>query len=302
MNKSYYRARAESPVGRGGRLRTSERRAGCRGLPRGHRGGEDQPERRARGQVPVADAAGPQPARASRSVTNAAEGRTSRAHSGGAASARRRTGYDGSAPNSRSSQCTPSTEGLLQRSRRRGGYSFGEMVTRSEQGAAHLAAHGVRAGDSVVVMLGNQVELWESMLALIRLGAVIMPTTTAAGPTEPADRLDRRAGPKAARTGCPGGSEPGWSPRRRTARRRLRRGDWRHRRGRRRAGPRSGSPRPWRSRVRRSRRSRAGILRARARLGGRAGDGVGHGLRTRRRRWAIAGSARWASSICVGAS
>ncbi|MDX6231145.1 MAG: acetyl-CoA synthetase [Nocardioidaceae bacterium] len=73
----------------------------------------------------------------------------------------------------------------------RGAYSFDEMVTRSEHVAQHLAAHGVGAGDSVVVMLGNQVELCESMLAIIRLGAVIMPTTTAVGPTELIDRLDR---------------------------------------------------------------------------------------------------------------
>ncbi|MBM0127167.1 AMP-binding protein [Pimelobacter simplex] len=73
----------------------------------------------------------------------------------------------------------------------RASYSFGELVTRSEQVAAHLAAQGVGRGDSVVVMLGNQVELWESMLALIRLGAVIMPTTTAVGPAELVDRLAR---------------------------------------------------------------------------------------------------------------
>ncbi len=66
-------------------------------------------------------------------------------------------------------------------------YSFAALVTRSEQ----VAAQGVGRGDSVVVMLGNQVELWESMLALIRLGAVIMPTTTAAGPVELVDRFDR---------------------------------------------------------------------------------------------------------------
>ena len=28
-------------------------------------------------------------------------------------------------------------------------------------------------------MLGNQIELWETMLAVAKLGAVIMPTTTA---------------------------------------------------------------------------------------------------------------------------
>ncbi|AIY19122.1 AMP-binding protein [Pimelobacter simplex] len=75
----------------------------------------------------------------------------------------------------------------------RSSYTFGEMVTRSEQVAAYLAAQGVGRGDAVVVMLGNQVELWESMLALIRLGAVIMPTTTAVGTAELVDRLERGA-------------------------------------------------------------------------------------------------------------
>jgi acetyl-CoA synthetase len=80
---------------------------------------------------------------------------------------------------------------IVEEGGRRSAYSFDEMVSRSEQVAAHLAAHGVGPGDSVVVMLGNQVELWESMLAVIRLGAVIMPTTTAVGPAELIDRLDR---------------------------------------------------------------------------------------------------------------
>ena len=59
--------------------------------------------------------------------------------------------------------------------------------------ATLLASGGVGRGDSVVVMLGNQVELWESMLAVIKLGAVIMPTTTAIGTTDLADRLERGA-------------------------------------------------------------------------------------------------------------
>ncbi len=40
-------------------------------------------------------------------------------------------------------------------------------------------------------MLGNQVELWDVMLAVMKLGAVIMPTTTAAGPADLADRVAR---------------------------------------------------------------------------------------------------------------
>ena len=58
-------------------------------------------------------------------------------------------------------------------------YSFAELVDASDQVAAWLSSKGVRAGDSVIVMLGNQVELWQTMLAVMKLGAVIMPTTTA---------------------------------------------------------------------------------------------------------------------------
>ena len=40
-------------------------------------------------------------------------------------------------------------------------------------------------------MLGNQVQLWESMLAVMKLGAVIVPTTTALGPADLIDRIER---------------------------------------------------------------------------------------------------------------
>ncbi|ODU07612.1 MAG: AMP-dependent synthetase [Pseudonocardia sp. SCN 72-86] len=70
-------------------------------------------------------------------------------------------------------------------------YSFDDMARRSDQVAAHLAAHGVARGDRVLLMLNNQVELWEAMLAVMKLGAVILPTTTALGPTELVDRIER---------------------------------------------------------------------------------------------------------------
>ncbi|WP_448626401.1 AMP-binding protein [Geodermatophilus sp. URMC 64] len=70
-------------------------------------------------------------------------------------------------------------------------YSFDTMVRRSDQVAGWLRANGVAKGDHVVLMLGNQVELWESMLAVMKLGAVIMPTTTALGPADLTDRIER---------------------------------------------------------------------------------------------------------------
>jgi acetyl-CoA synthetase len=72
-------------------------------------------------------------------------------------------------------------------------YSFAEMAARSDRLATSLAAGGVAAGDRVMVMLGNQVELWESMLAAMKLGAVILPATTALGPNDLADRVIRGA-------------------------------------------------------------------------------------------------------------
>ncbi len=70
-------------------------------------------------------------------------------------------------------------------------YSFGDMVERSDRIAAWLAANGVGKGDPVIVMLGNQVELWDAMLAVFKLGAVIMPTTTALPPADLTDRIER---------------------------------------------------------------------------------------------------------------
>jgi acetyl-CoA synthetase len=69
--------------------------------------------------------------------------------------------------------------------------TFDEMARRSDQVAAWMRGKGVGRGDAVIVMLGNQVELWEAMLAIMKLGAVIMPTTTAVGPSDLVDRIER---------------------------------------------------------------------------------------------------------------
>ncbi|MBP2324766.1 acetyl-CoA synthetase [Kibdelosporangium banguiense] len=67
--------------------------------------------------------------------------------------------------------------------------TFAEMSRASDRLASWLTAHGVRKGHPVLLMLGNQVELWEAMLAIMKLGAVIVPTTTALGPADLEDRI-----------------------------------------------------------------------------------------------------------------
>lgn len=69
--------------------------------------------------------------------------------------------------------------------------SFDEMARRSDRVAAWLASQGIRRGQAVLVMLGNQVEMWESLLGIMKLGAIVMPTATAVGPEELTDRIRR---------------------------------------------------------------------------------------------------------------
>ncbi|MET8677835.1 AMP-binding protein [Streptomyces sp. NPDC004647] len=69
--------------------------------------------------------------------------------------------------------------------------TFAEMSERSNQVANWLRAQGVRAGDRIVVMLGNQVELWETALAAMKLRAVVIPATPLLGPLDLADRVER---------------------------------------------------------------------------------------------------------------
>jgi acetyl-CoA synthetase len=68
---------------------------------------------------------------------------------------------------------------------------FDAMAARSDRVAHWLAERGVGKGDPVILMLGNQLELWDTMLAVMKLGAVIMPTTTAVGPADLVDRIQR---------------------------------------------------------------------------------------------------------------
>ncbi|GAX56903.1 AMP-binding protein [Streptomyces olivochromogenes] len=70
-------------------------------------------------------------------------------------------------------------------------FSFAALSERSNRVANWLRARGVRAEDRVLVMLGNQVELWETALAAMKLRAVVIPATTLLGPADLRDRVER---------------------------------------------------------------------------------------------------------------
>jgi acetyl-CoA synthetase len=50
---------------------------------------------------------------------------------------------------------------------------------------------GVRRGDRILLMLGNTVPLWETMLAAMKLGAVVIPATTLLNQADLKDRFAR---------------------------------------------------------------------------------------------------------------
>ncbi len=69
--------------------------------------------------------------------------------------------------------------------------TFGELSEASNRVANGLRALGVKRGERVLLMLGNVVPLWETMLAAMKLGAVVIPATTLLTPTDLADRFGR---------------------------------------------------------------------------------------------------------------
>lgn len=70
-------------------------------------------------------------------------------------------------------------------------YSFQQLAARSNQVANHLRALGVRRGERILLMLGNDVALWETMLAAFKLGAVVIPATALLTPDDLRDRIER---------------------------------------------------------------------------------------------------------------
>jgi len=69
--------------------------------------------------------------------------------------------------------------------------SFSELSRSSNKTANFLRDLGLKRGDHLLLLLGNVVPLWETMLAAIKLGVIVIPATTLLTPDELRDRLDR---------------------------------------------------------------------------------------------------------------
>ena len=71
--------------------------------------------------------------------------------------------------------------------------TFAELARRSSQVASYLRGLGVRRGDAILLILGNELPLWETMLAAIKLGAVLIPASALLTTEDLQDRLERGA-------------------------------------------------------------------------------------------------------------
>ena len=69
--------------------------------------------------------------------------------------------------------------------------SYAQLATRSNQVANFLLRNGAKKGDRLLLMLGNEIPLWETMLAAIKLGVVVIPATPLLSGADLLDRLER---------------------------------------------------------------------------------------------------------------
>jgi acetyl-CoA synthetase len=69
--------------------------------------------------------------------------------------------------------------------------TFQEMALRSRSVARYMQNAGVQKGDRVLIMLTNVTPLWETMLACMRIGAVMIPATAQLTSDDIDDRIAR---------------------------------------------------------------------------------------------------------------
>jgi acetyl-CoA synthetase len=69
--------------------------------------------------------------------------------------------------------------------------SFADLASRSNQVANFLRRQGVSRGDRIVLLLPNIVAMWETMLAAMKLGAVVIPAAALLTASDLRDRIAR---------------------------------------------------------------------------------------------------------------
>jgi acetyl-CoA synthetase len=69
--------------------------------------------------------------------------------------------------------------------------SFAELSSRSDAVAVWLERLGVRRGDRMMIALGQRAELWECVLACMKIGVVVIPAYTSLTAEEAIDRVAR---------------------------------------------------------------------------------------------------------------
>ncbi|MEG2316308.1 MAG: AMP-binding protein, partial [Clostridia bacterium] len=56
-------------------------------------------------------------------------------------------------------------------------FTFGQISRLSDQAANVFAAHGLKKGDPVVLMLKRRYQFWIAAMALLKVGCVLIPAT-----------------------------------------------------------------------------------------------------------------------------
>jgi acetyl-CoA synthetase len=69
--------------------------------------------------------------------------------------------------------------------------TFQEISERSSRVASFFRSLGMKRGDRLLLMLGNEVALWETFLACMKLGIVVIPATTLLASEDIRDRVQR---------------------------------------------------------------------------------------------------------------
>ncbi|HXQ09730.1 MAG TPA: AMP-binding protein [Caulobacteraceae bacterium] len=72
-------------------------------------------------------------------------------------------------------------------------WSYSALSAASNRLANFLRANGLKRGEALLLMLGNEAPLWVALLAAMKLGAVVIPTSTLLSGSELNDRLTRGA-------------------------------------------------------------------------------------------------------------